>query len=74
MKALVSQLNPTLCDPIDYSPPGSSVHGIPQARMLERIAIPFSRDFPDPEIEPGSPALQIDSLLSKPPLYSIYCL
>ena len=42
--------------------------------MLEWIAIPFSRDFPDPEIERGSPALQIDSLLSKPPLYSIYCL
>ena len=59
--------------PIDCSPPGSSVHGIPQARMLEWIAIPFSRDLPDPEIEPGSPALQTDSLLSKPPLYSIYC-
>ena len=33
----------TLCDPIDYSPPGSSVHGILQARILEWVAIPFSR-------------------------------
>ena len=33
----------TLCDPIDCSPPGSSVHGILQARILECVAIPFSR-------------------------------
>ena len=33
----------TLCDPMDYSPPGSSVHGISQARILEWIAISFSR-------------------------------
>ena len=33
----------TLCDPMDYSPPGSSVHGILQARILEWVAIPFSR-------------------------------
>ena len=32
-----------LCDPTDYSPPGSSVHGILQARILEWVAIPFSR-------------------------------
>ena len=31
------------CDPMDCSLPGSSVHGISQARILERIAIPFSR-------------------------------
>ena len=37
------QLCPTLCDPIDCSPPGSSVHGILQARILEWIAMPFSR-------------------------------
>ena len=35
------------------SPPGSSVHGILQARILEWVAIPFFRDFPDPEIKPG---------------------
>ena len=36
------QLCPTLCDPIDCSPPGSSIHGIFQARVLEWIAIAFS--------------------------------
>ena len=35
-------LYPTLCDPIDSSPPGSPVPGIPQARTLERVAIAFS--------------------------------
>ena len=39
----VTQLCPTLCDPMDWSPLGSSVHGILQARKLERAAIPFSR-------------------------------
>ena len=40
----VSHLScPTLCDPMDCGPPGSSVHGVLQARILERIAIPFSR-------------------------------
>ena len=34
---------PTLCDPVDCSPPGSSVLGIPQARILEWVAIPFFR-------------------------------
>ena len=33
---------PTLCDPIDSSPPGSSIHGIFQARVPERVAIAFS--------------------------------
>ena len=39
---LVAQPYPTLCDPIDCSPPGSSVHGILQARILEWVAMPFS--------------------------------
>ena len=38
----VAQLCPTLCDPMDCSPPGSSVHGIFQARVLEWGAIAFS--------------------------------
>ena len=38
----------TLCDPMDCSPPGSSVHGILQARILEWIAIPFSRESSQP--------------------------
>ena len=37
------QLCPTLCDPIDYSPPGFSVHGILQERILEWVAMPSSR-------------------------------
>ena len=41
-KALVVQPCPTLCDPMDCSPPGSSVHGILQARTLEWVAIPSS--------------------------------
>ena len=40
----VTQLCPTLCDPMDYSLPGSSVHGIFQARILECIAISYSRE------------------------------
>ena len=36
---------PTLCDPIDGSPPGSSVHGILQARVLEWVAVSFSSDI-----------------------------
>ena len=38
-----AQLCPTLFNPMDYSPPGSSVHGIVQARILEWVAISFSR-------------------------------
>ena len=38
------------CDPMDCGLPGSSVHGILQARILEWAAIPFSRDLADPRI------------------------
>ena len=40
---LVTQSCCTLCDPMDCSPPGSSVHGILQAKILEWVAISFSR-------------------------------
>ena len=40
---LASQSCPTLCDPIDCSSPGFSVHGILQARILEWVAMPSSR-------------------------------
>ena len=43
VKVLVPQSYPTLCDPMDYSPPGSSVHGLLSARILEWVAIPSSR-------------------------------
>ena len=55
---------------MDCSPPGSSVHGILQARILEWVAIPFSRGSSQgshPGIEAGAPTLQEDSLLSDPP-------
>ena len=51
----VTQSCLTLCDPVDCSPPGSSVHGILQARILEWVAISF---------EPRSPILQADALTS----------
>ena len=63
---LDTQLCPTLCDPTDCSLPGSSLHGILQARILEWIIISFSRDLPDPGIKPGSTALEADSLTSEP--------
>ena len=43
-KVLVAQSCLTRCDPMDYSPPDSSVHGILQARILEWVAIPFSKE------------------------------
>ena len=48
-KFLVVQLCSTLCDHMDYSPPGSSVHGIFQARILEWVALPFSRGSSQPK-------------------------
>ena len=48
MKVSVAQSCQTLCNPIDCSLPGSSVHGIPQARILEWVAIPFSWGFSQP--------------------------
>ena len=71
LECLITQSCLTLLDPMDCSLPGSSVHGILQARILEWVAIPISRRTPNPGIEPGSPALQADSLpfepLGKPP-------
>ena len=45
----ITQLHLTLCDPMDCSPPGSSVPGILQARILEEVAIPFSRGSSQPK-------------------------
>ena len=47
-----SRVHSPLCNPMDCSPPRSSVHGILQAKVLEWVAIPFS--LPDPGIEPVS--------------------
>ena len=46
---IVTQSYPTLCSPINCSPPGSSVHGILQARILEWVAMPFSRGSSQPK-------------------------
>ena len=63
----VAQLCPTLCYPVDCSPPGSSIHGIFQARVLKWVAISFSRGSSQRGIKPWSPALQADTLPSAPP-------
>ena len=52
---------------MDYSPPGSSVPGIPRQEYWSGLTVPSARDLPDTEIEPGSPVLQVDSLPSEPP-------
>ena len=64
---LVAQSCPALCNPMDCSLSGSSVHGILQAGIQEWVTIPFSGDFPNLGIKPRSPALQADSLPSEPP-------
>ena len=51
----------TLCDPLNCSPPGSCVHGILQAKTLQWVAISFSRGSSWPRVEPGTPALEVDS-------------
>ena len=49
MLAKSLQLCPTLCDPMNCSPPGSSVHEILQARILEWVAMPCSRESSPPK-------------------------
>ena len=66
MKVLVIQSCLTLCYPMDCSLLGFCVHGILLARILEWIAVPFSRVLPDLGIEPRSSALWADSLLTEP--------
>ena len=48
VKVLVTQSRLSLCSPMNCSPPGSSVHGILQARIVEYVAIPFSRGSSQP--------------------------
>ena len=55
-----------LCDPMDYSLPDCSVHRIFQARILEWVAMPFSRGSSDPGIKPRPPTLHTDSLPFEP--------
>ena len=54
LKLCVCICSPTLCGPMDCSLPGSSVHGILQARILEWVPFPTQGDLPNPEIKPTS--------------------
>ena len=64
---LVAQSCLTLCNPVGFNPPGSSVHGILQARIWSGLSFSSPGDLLDPGIEPGLPALQAYSLPSQPP-------
>ena len=66
-KVFILQICLTVCDRMDCSPSASSVHGILQARILDSVAIPFSRGSSQFRDEPNSLALHADSLPSKPP-------
>ena len=66
-KVLVTHLCLTLSNPIYCSLPGSSVHGILQARYWSGLPFPSPGDLPDPGIDPRSPALQADFLPSESP-------
>ena len=57
MCAKLLQSCPTLCNPMDYSPPGSSVHGILQARKLEWVAMPSSKGSSQPRVSLTAPPL-----------------
>ena len=58
LKVVVKQSH-VLCDPMDGSPPGSSAHGILQTRILERLAISFSRESSRPRDRTRVPALAV---------------
>jgi len=60
------------CYPMDHSPPGSSVHGIFQARILEWVAMPSSRDLPDLGRESTSPVFQANVSHREAPYMCMY--
>ena len=73
VKVLIAPSCLTLCNPMNYSPPGSSVHGILQARiLLEWVAYCPPGDLFYPRIEAGSPALQADSSQSERPVDIVF--
>ena len=67
-----TQSCPTLCDPVDCSPPGFSVHGISRLEYWGGLPFPSPGDLPDPGIDPRSPPLQADFLPSEPPGSNTY--
>ena len=62
---LVTQSGPTLCNPIDYSCQAPLSMGFSRQEYWSGLPFPSLEDLPDPGIEPGSPALQVDSLPSE---------
>ena len=71
VKVLVPQLCLTLCNPINCSPPGSSVLGILQARVLEWVVIPFSRGSSRPRGFTGRFARQITEKAPNPAIMTL---
>ena len=74
---ICAQLCLSLCDPMDYSPPGSSVHGVSQQEDWSGLLFPAPGDLPLPGAEPmslDSPALQADFLITVPPGKPQVCL
>ena len=63
----VTQSRPTLCDLLDCSPPSSSVHGILQARILERVPMPSSRGSSQSRDRTQVFCIAVDSLPTEPP-------
>ena len=74
MCVLVAQSCPTLCSPINYSPPGSSVHRISRQEYWSGEPLASPGYLPDPGLEPRSPVLQADSWPSEPPRKPLYFL
>ena len=73
VEKLVPQSRPTLCDTIDCSPPGSSVHwGFSRQEYWSGLPVPSPGHLPDSRIKPSSPALQADSLPSELPGHTYY--
>ena len=64
---LVTKSCLTLVTSMDWSPSGSSTHGISQEEYWSGLAFPTPGDVSKPGIEPGCPALQADSLLTESP-------
>ena len=67
MHAKSLQLCLTLCNPVDCSPPGSSVHGFPRQEYRSGLPFPSPGELPDPRIEPVSSALAGGFLTTEPP-------
>ena len=69
---LVAKSCPTLCDPMDCSLPGTSIHGFPKQEYWNGLPFPSPGDLPDPGIKPMSPALVGKFFTTEPPGKPIY--